>query len=143
MRGDGGYAARAVFSFLKSLSVTPLVTVRVDSNARAKGEYRSRARAVLDHVGGAGGCTRRDLARMTKSERRANRKKWREAVGFGLRWLVEIVMSAFERVLGESVRALRPRTAYVGAATKITAYNHMLDVGDGAVGAVRAARAAA
>ena len=80
---------------------------------------------------------------MTKSERRANQKKWRELVRFGLRRLAGIVISAFKRVLGESARALSPRTAYVEVATKITAYNHMLDVGDEAVRAVRAARAAA
>ena len=143
LRGDGGYDAREVFMFLKTLGVTPLVTVRVNSNTRAKGKDRSRSRAVLDQLGGVGNCTCKDLARMTKSERRANRKKWRELVRFGLRWLVEIVISAFKRVLGESVRALSPRTAYVEVATKITAYNHMLDVGDEAVRAVRAACAAA
>ena len=71
---------------------------------------------------------------MTKSERRANRKKWRKLVRFGLRWLVEIVISAYKRVFGESVRALLPRTAYIEVATKITAYNHLQDVGDEAVG---------
>ena len=80
---------------------------------------------------------------MTKSERLANRKKWRKLVRFGLRWLVDTVMSAFKRVFGESVRVLLPRTAHVEVATKITAYNHMLDVGDDAVRAARAARAAA
>ena len=88
LRGDGGYDARDVFSFLKTLGVTPLVTVRVNSNTRAKGKDRSRSRAVLDQLGGAGDCTCKDLARMTKSERRANRKKWREAVRFELRWLL-------------------------------------------------------
>ena len=52
-------------------------------------------------------------------------------------------MSAFKRVFGESVRALPPRAAHVEAADKMTAYNHMPDVGDGAVRAARAARAAA
>ena len=143
LRGDGGYDARAVFSFLRSLGVTSLITVRVNSNTLAKGVDRSRSRAVLDRPGGVGDCTSKDLARMTKSERRANRKKWRELVRFRLRWLVEIVISAYKRVFGESVRALLPRTAYVEVATKIIAYNHLQDVGDEAVGAVRAACAAA
>ena len=143
LRGDGGYDARDVFMFLKTLGVTPLFTVRVNSNTRAKGKDRSRSRAVLDQLGGVGDCTVKDLARMTKSERRANRKKWRKLVRFGLRWLVEIVISAYKRVFGESVRALSPRTAYVEVATKITAYNHLQDVGDEAVRAVRAACAAA
>ena len=125
LRADGGYDARDVFSFLKFRNVIPPVAARVSSNTRAKGKDRSRSRAVPDRLGGVGDCTSQNLARMTKSERRANRKKWREAVRFGLRWLVEIVISAFERVLRESVRALLPRTAYVKVATKITACNYM------------------
>ena len=118
--------------------------MRIDSNTLARGKDRSRA--VLDQLGGVGGvsgCTGLELGRMTTSERRANQKKWRKHVRFGLRWLVEIVISAFKRVFGESARALLPHTAYVGAATKITAYNYTLDVGDEAVVVVRAARAAA
>ena len=115
--------------------------MRIDSNTLARGKDRSRA--VLDQLGGVGGCTGRELGRMTTSERRANRKKWRKHVRFGLRWLVEIVISAFKRVFGESARALLPHTAYFEVATKITAYNYTLDVGDEAVVAVRAARAAA
>ena len=137
LRGDGGYDARYVFSFLKSLDITPLISVRVDSNARAKGV--DRARAVLEQLGGVGGCTSRELARMTKSERRANQKKWREYVRFGLRWFVEIVISSFKRIFGESVKALLPRTAYIEVATKIFAYNRIQDIGDEAVRAVRTA----
>ena len=137
MRGDGGYDARYVFSFLKSLDITPLVSVRIDSNPKGKD------RAVLDQLGGVGGCTSRELGRMTKTERRANQKKWREHVRFGLRWLAEIVISAFKHVFGESVRELQPHTAYVEVATKIAAYNYNLDVGDEAIRAVQAACAAA
>ena len=136
LRGDGAYDARYVFSLLNSLNITPLISVHIDSNPRDKGKDRDRA--VLDQLGWVGGCTSRELGRMTKSERRANQKNWREHVKFGLRWLVDIVTSAFKRVFGESVRALQPHTACVEVATKITAYNHALDVGDKAVGAVRA-----
>ena len=70
---------------------------------------------------------------MTKSERQANQKDWRERVEFGLRRLVEIAISAFKRVFGESVRTLKPHTAYVEIATKMAACNHAQDVGDRAV----------
>lgn len=141
--GDGAYDARYVFSLLKSLGIAPLVRVRIDSGTRARGVDGTRSRAVLDQLGGRGGCTSQELARMTKSERQANQKDWRKRVEFGLRWLVEIVISAFKRVFGESVRALKPHTAYVEIATKIAAYNHTLDVGDRAVWAAREACAAA
>ena len=141
--GDGAYDARYIFSLLKSLDISPLVRVRINSGTRSKGVDRARSRAVLDQLGGRGGCTSKELARMTKSERQANQKDWRERVEFGLRWLVEIVISAFKRVFGESVRALKPHTAYIEIATKIAAYNYTQDVGDRAVRAIREACAAA
>lgn len=72
------------------------------------------------------------MGRMTKSERRANQKKWGERAGFGLRWL-EIVISAFKHVFGESMGALLPYTAYIEIAIKIAAYNHAQDIRDRAV----------
>ena len=42
----------------------------------------------------------------------------------------EIVISAFKRVFGESVRALTPHTTNIEIATKIAAYNENLDIGD-------------
>ena len=70
---------------------------------------------------------------MRKYERLTNRKEWKNDVRYGLRWLVEIVISAFKRVFGESVRARTPYTAYVEIATKIAAYNRNLNIGDMAI----------
>ena len=47
--------------------------------------------------------------------------------------MVEIIISAFKRVFGESVRALTPRMAFIEVATKATAYNRNLDIGDEAI----------
>ena len=138
LMGDGGYDARTIFSMLAQLGITPVIKVRINSNTRSKGVDRARTLAVLNQLGGGDGCTNREFSRMTKDERRANRKKWKEKVEFGLRWIVEIVISAFKRVLGESVRALTPYTAFIEIATKIAAYNYYLDVGDAAVKAMRA-----
>ena len=73
---------------------------------------------------------------MTKDERQANQKKWKEKVEFGLRWIVEIVISAFKRVLGDSVRALKPPT-FIDVSTKIAAYNKYLDIDKEAIKSVR------
>ena len=72
-----------------------------------------------------------------KNERLANQKEWKKRVRYGLRWLVEIVISAFKRMFGESVRALTPATTQVEIATKVAAYNHSLDIGDEAVQMIR------
>ena len=47
--------------------------------------------------------------------------------------MVEIIISAFGRVFGESVRALAPRTAFIEAATKVAACNRNPDIGDEAI----------
>ena len=135
MMGDGAYDARAIFSILAHLGITPVIKVRINSNTKSDGVDRARTMAVLDQLGD--GCTNKDFNHMTKDERRANQKKWKERVEFGLRWIVEIVISAFKRVLGESVRALTPYTAFVEVTTKIAAYNMLLDIDDAAIKAVR------
>ena len=137
LRADGGYDAREIFSLLAKLGITPVVRIRIDANARSKGVDRARGLAVLEQFGGRGGCTNAQLNRMTRGERRINQKEWKEDVEYGLRWIVEIVISAFKRVFGESVRALKPHTAVIEIATKIAAYNHNLDIGDAAVRAMR------
>ena len=98
----------------------------------AKGKNRARPKEVLEHLGGRGGCTGRELNRMTNEERRAN-QEWKKDTRYGLRWMVEIIISAFKRVFGESVRALTPRTAFIEVATRVAAYNRNLDIGDEAI----------
>lgn len=133
MRADGGYDSREAFSLLSHLGITPIIRVRINSGTRSKGVDRSRTMAVLDQLGGKGDCTNYELHRMRNEERRANQKEWKGDVRYGLRWIVEIVISAFKRVFGESVRARTPYTAYVEIATKVAAYNRNLDIGDAAM----------
>ena len=137
LRADGGYDARKVFSLLAHLGITPVIRIRISANATSEGVDRARALAALEQFGGRGGCTNEVFNRMTKGERRLNQKEWKEDVEYGLRWIVEIVISAFKRVFGESVRALKPHTAIIEIATKVAAYNHNLDIGDAAVRAMR------
>ena len=130
--GDGGYDARKVFALLVALGIIPIIRVRINSHAGddPDGESRARALAVIQQLGGRGNCTNRELNRMVKKERLANQKDWKKRVEYGLRWIVEIVISAFKRVFGESVRALTPHTTNIEIATKIAAYNENLDIGD-------------
>ena len=132
LRADGGYDSRVTFAFLAALGIIPVIRVRINSGARAKGKNRARPKAVLEQLGGRGRCTGREPNRMTNEERRANRKGWKNA-RYGLRWMVEIIISAFKRVFGESVRALTPCTAFIEVATKVAAYNRNLDIGDEAI----------
>ena len=66
---------------------------------------------------------------MTNEERRANRKGWKNA-RYGLRWMAEIIISAFKRVFGESVRVFASYMALIEAATKVATYNRRWDIWD-------------
>ena len=79
MRADGGYDARAVFSLLAKLGITPVIRIRIDATARSKGVDRARCLAVLEQFGGRGGCTNTELNRMTNGERRLN-QEWKKDV---------------------------------------------------------------
>ena len=50
----------------------------------------------MEQLGGGGGYTSRELSRMTKEERGANQKEWKKDIKYGLRWVMEIIISAFE-----------------------------------------------
>ena len=119
------------------LEIIPIIKVRINANTRAGGVDRARALAVLEQLGGKGGCINRELNRMRKDERLANQKDWKKKVRAGLRWMVEIVISAFERIFGEFVRTLTPLTTCIEIATKVAAYNHSLDICDEAVQKMR------
>ena len=130
--GDGGYDARKAFALLVALGIIPLIRVGINSRTDEDpdGENRARALAVIQQLGGRGDCASKELNRMVKKERLANQKDWKERVEYGLRWTVEIVISAFKRVFGESIRALTPHTTNIEIVTKIAAYNENLDIGD-------------
>ncbi len=84
MRGDGAYDTRKIFLLLAKLDITPMIRVRIDSNARVV----DRALAILERLGGKGGCANRDLNRMMKDECLANQKYWKERARYGLRRIV-------------------------------------------------------
>ena len=137
MRGDGAYDARALFALLANLGITPIIRIRINANARSRGVSRARGLAALEQLAGWAGCTNEEFNRMTKAERKLNQKEWKKNVRYGLRWIVEIVISAFKRVFGESVRARKPHTAVIEIATKVAAYNRNLDIRDAVLSAMR------
>ena len=131
VRGDGGYDSREAFSHCRRRGVRTTIRVRIDANCRADGVDRARSEAVLERLGG--GCTAAQLAKMGKDERKRRQKEWKERVGYNSRWMVEIMISAFKRLLGEALRAVKPEYVMIEMATKIAVYNETRDVMSGAV----------
>ena len=131
LRADGWYYSRIAFAFLAALGIIPAIMVQINSGACAKGINRARLQEVLEQLGWRDGCAGREPNHMTK-ERKAGQKEWKNA-RYGLRWIVEIIISAFKRAFGESAKAFTSRVAFIVAATKAVAYNRNLNIVDEAI----------
>lgn len=129
LMAGGGYDSREIFSACRKLGIETSIRVRVDSNARADGVDRAGGGAVLDQLGGGAGATPAGLAALDESEREANRRKWKERVRYGTRWLVGIVISAFKRTYGDAVAARKMEDIRQEIRPKICTYNRMLRIG--------------
>lgn len=46
-----------------------------------------------------------------------------ERAEYNSRWMVEIMISSFKRLLGEALRAVKPECMMMGITTKISVYN--------------------
>ncbi len=129
LMADGGYDSREIFSECRRLGIRTRIRVRKNANCRADGTDRARAEAVLEQLGGGSGVTAEEYAAMDEAERERNRKEWKKLVGYGTRWLVEIVISAFKRTYGGSVMARKLGYIRQEIRLKIRTYNTMLRVG--------------
>ena len=125
MRADGGYDSRKAFSYCDSLGITPYIRIRTNAGCRARGVDRARPRRVLDQLGG-GITNPKELAALDEKQREENRKEWKKAVGYGGRWNIEIVFSAFKRIFSNSVRAVKMKNIIHEIKLKIAVYNRLL-----------------
>ena len=83
---------------------------------------RAHSGAVLERLGG--GCAAARFAGMGKDGRGKRQKEWKERVGHNGRWMVEIIISTFKRLLGGALRAVKPEHVMIEMATKIAVYNN-------------------
>ena len=127
MRADGGFDSHRIFDLCAKLGITPYIRVGPNSATRSRGVGRARTSAVLDQLGG-GIRDPRKFAYLTGGEKEANRRRWKERVDYGTRWLVEIVISSFKRLFGDFVRAVRWENVVQEMSLKVDVYNRMLRV---------------
>ena len=74
----------------------------------------------------------KELASLDRDERTRNQKEWKK-VGYGRRWLVEIVFSSFKRRFGDSVMARTMKNIINEIRIKIKIYNRLLDIAQEAI----------
>ena len=81
---DAGYDTHEFFQYLREKRIEPAVLVRKGAKIRGN-QYRDRIIRAI----------------------RRGKKKWKEAVGYGKRWLVEGFFSSFKRWSGEYVSSVK------------------------------------
>ena len=127
LRGDAGYDTRAIFEYCRSLGIVPLIRIKKNANGRANGVGRTRGLAAQDQMCG-GNPSPKKLASLDEGERVSNQKEWKKRVGYGRRWLVEIVFSSLKRIFGCSVNAVKMENIVQEIAIRIRTYNILLAV---------------
>lgn len=101
--GDGGYDTKANFEFLANQGIEAGIKVREDSNPRCQGPRGEVVRAYL-----------------------ADPKGWKQAVGYGYRWMVESFFSGFKRLFGEVVQAKKWERMVQELHLKVWVYNLLI-----------------
>ena len=132
LRADAGYDTRQIFEYCRGLGIAPLVRIKKNANSRAGGVGRTRGLAAQDQLCGSDPGPKR-LAALDGCKRVQNQKGWKRRVGYGRRWLVEIVLSSFKRMLGGSVNAVKMENIVQEIAIRINTYNRLLAVARAAI----------
>ena len=127
LRADAGYDTRQIFEYCKGLGIVPLVRIKKNANSRAGGVGRTRGLAAQDQLCGSDPGPKRPAA-LDEYKRVQNQKDWKRRVGYGRRWLVEIVFSSLKRMFGGSVNAVKIENIVQEIAIRINTYNRLLVV---------------
>ena len=123
--GDGAYASRDNLKACRERNVTPLIKLKVSSTPKGKGAGDVWGMAVWDQFGGS---NPNQVKWLPDDEKKNNQKEWKARVGYGKRWIVEIVFSAFKRMFGEYISARKWENVKTEIYGKVQLYNQMIDM---------------
>ena len=126
--GDGAYASRDNLKACRDRNVTPFIKLKVSSTPKGKGAGDVWGMAVRDQFGGS---DPNRVKWLPDEEKKSNQKEWKARVGYGKRWIVEIVFSAFKRMFGEHLYSLKWKNMVQEVNLKVAAYNKLIDMGAG------------
>ena len=90
------------------MNIEPSIKVRKNSTTKAKGSPLRRKEVLLF--------------------RKLRYESWKNIKHYGERWLVEIVFSAFKRVIGEELFSGRFHAQKIEASLKVLLYNKFMTV---------------
>ncbi len=117
---DGAYGSRKNVAECHKRGIKPLIRLLTSCNARGKGTGDKWGMLVRWQLGGGPEMPVGDLS---KEERQENLRYSKSTVGFGSRWIVEIVISSIKRMFGEGVMALKWSNVVQEVKLRIWLYN--------------------
>ena len=123
--GDAAYGSRENITACARAGVAPGILHKINVVARGKGSGDAWGESVRDQLGGGPDATRLDL--MSMEEKRENQTYWKTRIGYGQRWLAESVFSAFKRLFGEHLMALKWENIVQEVRLKVALYNRWRD----------------
>ncbi len=107
--GDAAYGSKQNMAACARAGVTLGIMHKINATARGKGSSDAWGASVRDQLGASPDATRLDL--MDREEKRENQAYWKARIGYGHRWIVESVFSAFKRLFGEHLMVLSGTTS--------------------------------
>lgn len=122
--GDAAYGSRDNVKAVKDAGLASGIALKKSCTTKGKGRGDSWSEAVRDQLGAG----EKYVADIGVEDKEANREEWKKMIAYGLRWIVEIVFSAFKRIFGESVRALRRDNIIQEVRLKVAVYNKLIDM---------------
>ncbi len=117
---DGAYGSRKNVAECHKRGIKPLIRLLTSCTAKGKGTGDKWGMLVRWQIGGGPEVPVGDLS---KEERQENLRYWKSTVGFGSRWIVEIVISSIKRMFGEGVMALKWSNVVQEVKLRIWLYN--------------------
>ncbi len=117
---DGGYGSRKNIAECHKRGIRPLIRLLTSCNAKGRGSGDKWGLLVRWQLGGG---PEEPVGSLSKEERQENLRYWKSTIGFGIRWIVEIVISAIKRMFGEDVKALKWSNIVQEVKLRIWLYN--------------------
>ena len=125
---DGAYDSNDNFKECEKNNVIPVIPIRKNFSGKANGNTARKKQGLIQ----LGNCkiNRKNIKTfndLTDEQKLENRNKWKNDVGYGRRWSVEIAFSTWKRILGENISARVWCNVVREIKFKVMIYNLMID----------------
>ena len=107
-----------------------------DNQAQGRLDCTRKGYGRRMEYGDSGSARRIDLQPhrgLSDDEKRRAQKEWKKGTGYGRRWLVEIVFSAFKKMFGEHLHSLKWKNMVQEVRIKVAMCSKLVDMEAGVV----------